>query len=61
MESVAGGADGSPGSAFDVWLERGLHKLFDDVAGEPIPPELLQLIEGHRPLEDEDPKSDDTT
>ncbi len=35
-------------SAFDVWLERGLHTLFDEVANEPIPPELLQLIEDDR-------------
>jgi hypothetical protein len=32
-------------SAFDLWLERGLHQLFDDVAQEPIPEELLRLIE----------------
>jgi len=37
-----------PASAFDVWLERGLHTLFDEVANEPIPPELLQLIEDDR-------------
>ncbi len=35
-------------SAFDVWLQRSLHKLFDDVASEPIPEELLRLIEEHR-------------
>lgn len=32
-------------SAFDVWLNRGLHQLFDDVANEPIPDELLKLIQ----------------
>ncbi len=32
-------------SAFDQWLNRGLHQLFDDVAKEPIPEELLRLIE----------------
>ena len=32
-------------SAFDVWLNRGLHQLFDDVANEPVPDELLKLIE----------------
>ena len=32
-------------SAFDVWLNRGLHQLFDDVASEPIPDELMKLIE----------------
>lgn len=31
--------------AFDLWLKRGLHQLFDDVANEPIPEELLKLIE----------------
>ncbi|MBN9563291.1 MAG: hypothetical protein J0H14_21590 [Alphaproteobacteria bacterium] len=34
--------------AFDLWLHRGLHKLFDDVADEPIPPELLKIIEEDR-------------
>jgi hypothetical protein len=31
--------------AFDVWLNRGLHQLYDDVAKEPLPEELLRLIE----------------
>ena len=31
--------------AFDLWLNQGLHQLFDDVANEPIPDELLKLIE----------------
>ncbi|NHO29105.1 hypothetical protein GOB82_03375 [Acetobacter farinalis] len=34
--------------AFDLWLKRGLHQLFDDVANEPIPEELLRLIEEDR-------------
>ena len=34
--------------AFDLWLQRGLHKLFDDVANEPIPEDLLRLIEEDR-------------
>ncbi len=34
--------------AFDVWLNRGLHQLFDDVANEPIPDELLKLIKEDR-------------
>ncbi len=36
------------GGAFDVWLQRGLHQLFDDVAKEPVPEELLRLIEDDR-------------
>lgn len=35
-------------AAFDVWLNRGLHSLFDDVAKEPVPEELLKLIEEDR-------------
>jgi hypothetical protein len=37
-----------PQRAFDLWLNRGLHKLFDDVASEPVPDELLKLIEDDR-------------
>ena len=31
-----------------VWLKRGLHQIYDDVANEPIPEELLKLIEDDR-------------
>jgi hypothetical protein len=34
--------------AFDIWLDRSLHAMFDEVAKEPIPPELLRLIERDR-------------
>ncbi len=37
-----------PEAAFDVWLNRSLHQMFDDVAQEPVPAELLRLIEGDR-------------
>jgi hypothetical protein len=37
-----------PPAAFDLWLQRGLHQMFDDVAREPIPEELLKLIEDDR-------------
>ena len=39
---------GSPAPAFDLWLSRGLHQMFDDVAQEPIPEDLLRLIEEDR-------------
>jgi len=39
---------GKGDAAFDVWLKRGLHKIYDDVANEPIPEELLKLIEEDR-------------
>ena len=35
-------------AAFDVWLERGLHQMFDDVAREPVPDDLLKLIQQDR-------------
>ncbi len=39
--------------AFDVWLRRGLHQLYDTVAREPIPEELLRLIEEDRTSDEE--------
>ena len=35
-------------AAFDLWLQRGLHQLFDSVANEPVPEDLLRLIEEDR-------------
>jgi len=32
-------------NAFDLWLRRGLHQLYDTVAKEPIPEALLRMIE----------------
>ena len=32
--------------ALDLWLRRGLHRRYSAVAAEPIPPELLRLVEG---------------
>ncbi|MDI3307583.1 MAG: hypothetical protein QJR07_10825 [Acetobacteraceae bacterium] len=34
--------------AFDLWLRRGLHQLYDTVAKEPIPEALLRLINEDR-------------
>jgi hypothetical protein len=35
-------------AAFDLWLQKGLHEIYDSVAREPIPDELLKLIEEDR-------------
>ncbi|WP_458097630.1 NepR family anti-sigma factor [Roseomonas sp. WA12] len=43
-----GRGQAAPDSAFDLWLQRGLHQMFDDVMREPIPDELLRLIEQDR-------------
>lgn len=44
--------------AFDVWLQRGLHRLYDTVAKEPLPPELLRLIEEARSAREEEGKEE---
>ena len=33
--------------AFDTWLDRELQRMFNDVAREPIPDDLLRLIDSH--------------
>ncbi|MBF0889555.1 hypothetical protein HKD28_12695 [Gluconobacter sp. LMG 1744] len=45
VDDIKGEEQDSP---FGIWLSRGLHQLFDDVANEPIPDELLRLIEEDR-------------
>lgn len=45
---VRRGKDAVPDAAFDLWLDRGLNTMFGKVAEEPIPPELLALIEKSR-------------
>lgn len=40
--------DGGVDRAFDIWLQRGLHQLYDSVSKEPLPEELLRLIEEDR-------------
>ncbi|MBK1660717.1 hypothetical protein E2C05_21085 [Paracraurococcus ruber] len=39
--------------AFDLWLSRGLHQLYDTVAKEPIPDALLRMIEDDKASKDE--------
>ena len=33
---------------FELWLRRGLHAAFDAIAAEPVPEDLLRLIEEDR-------------
>ncbi len=51
-ESDPAGQSGDSGGvskdAFDLWLKQGLHELFDSIASEPIPEELIRLIEEDR-------------
>ena len=34
--------------AFDLWLRSSLRHAYEDVAAEPIPENLLRLLEQHR-------------
>lgn len=49
----AGGPPGRPvaadqGDPFDLWLQRSLRQSFDSVASEPVPEDLLRMIEEDR-------------
>lgn len=46
--------DGAVDNAFDLWLRRGLHQLYDTVAKEPIPDALLRMIEEDRKAKEEE-------
>jgi hypothetical protein len=41
--------DGDAFTPWLRWLERSLHQRFDAVAAEPIPEDMLRLIEEDRP------------
>jgi len=30
---------------FDMWLQKQLHAMYDDIAGEPLPNDLLKMID----------------
>ena len=45
--------DGAVDNAFDLWLRRGLHQLYDTVAKEPIPEALLRMIEEDRDTQED--------
>jgi len=48
MRAARNGPEDAVERAFDLWLERGLHQLYDQVAKEPVPDALLRLIEEDR-------------
>jgi len=37
-------AQSAPQDGFNMWLERKLHQMFDDVAAEPLPDNLRKLL-----------------
>ena len=35
----------SPERPFDMWLQKQLHAMYDEIASEPLPNDLLNLID----------------
>jgi hypothetical protein len=54
--------DGKPGRApkvsaerpFDMWLQKQLHAMYDEIASEPLPNDLLNLIDHDAATNDAD-------
>jgi len=46
--ATAGVGRSEDDALFDIWLERRLRDAFEGALREPIPPELVALIENHR-------------
>jgi hypothetical protein len=64
--SALGRARGKPATErpFDMWLQKQLHAMYDEIASEPLPEDLVNLIDhdaaGDMPKGDM-PKKDDGT
>lgn len=41
----AGGKVKSTERPFDLWLQKQLHAMYDEIASEPLPEDLLKLID----------------
>ena len=44
-EAAQGKVKGSSERPFDMWLRKQLHAMYDEIASEPLPHDLLNLIE----------------
>jgi len=43
---------------FDMWLQKQLHAMYDEIAGEPLPSDLLGLIDSDAAKADDQKKSE---
>ena len=48
LRQAAATPTGQEDDPFDLWLRRSLHEAFDAIAAEPIPEDVLRLIEEDR-------------
>ncbi len=53
-------AKGPAERPFDMWLQKQLHAMYDEIASEPLPNDLLNLID-HDADEAADPKEEPGT
>jgi hypothetical protein len=44
----------SPERPFDMWLQKQLHAMYDEIASEPLPGDLLNLIDHDAAETDDD-------
>jgi len=44
-ETLRPRAKASTERPFDMWLQKQLHAMYDEIAGEPLPDDLLGLID----------------
>ncbi|WP_421999044.1 hypothetical protein [Reyranella sp.] len=42
---------------FDMWLQKQLHAMYDEIAGEPLPNDLLDIIDRDAARSDDDAAS----
>lgn len=45
----------SPERPFDMWLQKQLHAMYDEIASEPLPNDLLNLIDHDAAASKDDP------
>ncbi|MCW5735753.1 MAG: hypothetical protein KIS73_16610 [Enhydrobacter sp.] len=43
---------------FDMWLHKQLHAMYDEIAAEPLPDELIKLIERDEEKKDTPPRKE---
>ena len=54
-ETAPGKMKASGERPFDMWLQKQLHAMYDEIASEPLPKDLLSLIERDSENKDKPP------
>ncbi len=54
-ETARAKVKGSTERPFDMWLQKQLHAMYDEIASEPLPNDLLDLIETDAGKKDKPP------